>query len=115
VAPFLEYFTRTNQECTFLLVPTKFQIPVRILQNTEFCWKLLPVRLEPSCHVLFLLDQNLFILIEDVTPECMGVTQNLTVTTLMVSQKSNVPPFKHAMCVASAVSFSFPLVLSGGN
>ena len=34
---------------------TKFRIPVGILQNSEFCRKLLPIRPEPRSDVLFFL------------------------------------------------------------
>lgn len=39
----------------------KCELPVRILQNTEFCWKLLPTSPEPLSDALFfiLLVQNL--------------------------------------------------------
>ena len=46
------------------LVHAKFQILVGILQNSEFCQKLLPIRTEPHSDLLFfsfLLDQNLCI------------------------------------------------------
>jgi hypothetical protein len=33
---------------------SKFQIPMGILQHSEFCWKFLPVRPEPCSDVSFL-------------------------------------------------------------